>query len=398
MKQRFTIIAIVCLLLIGWVGCTSPSSSGSKSTPTPDNRSWAPLGAAGFSSGGVTNISLAVSSAGTVYAAYNDAAQGGKTTVQRFTGSSWELVGAAGFGPTAITHIALDASDQPYLVYDDPANQTQALAIRFDGAAWQTAGSAAYGVGTDVTATAAASGGGNLFAAFGDLDADNRPLVFQRTGSTWTALAPSPASLFDQLNFHWSGALAVDGAGTPYLATADDTVDGKATVMKWTGTNWTRVGAQGFSVGGESNGDAVYLPSLAFDSANRPYLAYIQDQAGLEPKVTVMKFDGTGWALVGPAGISPAVVEASFIVIDSRNIPFVSYVHTVNTGPDEPWPLEVLKYDGKAWVGTGTGGAGVVGMTKDAFSDAFVKGPSGAVYLAFPDSGAGDRLTVLAYR
>jgi len=384
---------ILCSFLIGWSGCTNPSSPPGPTPQAPDNRSWATLGPAGFSAGGVSDVSLAVSSTGVLFAAYNDATQGDKVTVQRFNGTAWELVGPAGFGPIVTSRLALDSADRPTIVFDDPANQTQALAMQFDGAAWQSAGSAAYGGNFNVFDTSAASGGGNLVAAFSNsTTANHNPIVFQRTGTTWTALTPNPADLFDQLNYHWSGSLAVDGAGVSYIATQDHSVNGKATVMKWTGTNWTRVGPAGFSQGGVTNGADVFVPALAFDSANRPYMAYIQDQAGAA-KVSVMKFNGTDWALVGPEGISPVGIESTNMVIDTLDIPLVSYVHTSGT----VWAVEVLKFNGTAWVGTASGGVGAVGMTTSV-STAFVRGASGAVYQAFRDHNAGDRLTVMAYR
>ena len=67
-------------------------------------------------------------------------------------------------------------------------------------------------------------------------------------------------------------SLALDGNGTPYLAYKDAGNSGKATVMKFDGTNWVMVGSAGFSAG-----EATYT-SLALDGSGTPYLAY-QDYA-----------------------------------------------------------------------------------------------------------------------
>jgi len=268
--------------------------------------------------------------------------------------------------------------------------------MQFDGQAWQPGGQADFTPNNNGTAASLVGGGGHLYSAFEMLDSaptSGNPRVFQYDGTTWTVLAPTPASLFADLNYHWPASLAVDSGGTPYLATQDQSLDGRATVLKWNGTNWTRVGAAGFSQGGISQGAAVFVPALAFDSLDHPYLAYIQDQSGPEPKVSVMKFNGTDWSLVGPAGISPAVVESSLMVVDTLDVPFVSYIQTNGA----TWPVEVLKFDGTAWVGTGPEGTATVGTTVSV-SGSFVKGPSGAVYLAFIDHDSGDKITVMVYR
>ena len=54
----------------------------------------------------------------------------------------------------------------------------------------------------------------------------------------------------------------------PYVAYTDWWKFGKATVMKFDGTNWVNVGNVGFSAG-----EADYT-SLAFSPSGQPYVAY----------------------------------------------------------------------------------------------------------------------------
>ena len=397
MKKWYAVLGTILLVLI-LLGITRGSNPGTSSdkalgpvqahVPAPDNRSWATVGQAGISANKATDISLAVSATGTAYVAYNDTMLG--VTVQRFNGTSWELVGAAGFSPSAIPRLTIDSTGKPLVVFVDG---THAQAMRFDGQSWVTSGQMDFSPNNAFAGSLVAAGG-RLYSAFGILVGNDNPKVFEYNGTTWTILPPNPANLFDQLNYHWSSSLAVDGTGAPYIATADGSASGRATVTKWDGTSWVRVGSAGFSEGGETQGAAVHLPALAFDSTNHPYLAYIQDQSGPEPRVSVMKNNGAGWALVGAAGISPPAVESSILVVDSLDIPFVSYVHTNGA----VFPVEVLKFDGVAWVPTGPGGGAAVGVTTDAFSSSFVKGPSGTLYLAFADHSAGDKVTIAAYR
>ncbi|HNB37595.1 MAG TPA: hypothetical protein PK414_15320, partial [Anaerolineales bacterium] len=59
---------------------------------------------------------------------------------------------------------------------------------------------------------------------------------------------------------------------------------------------WEAVGLAGFSV------DRVSSTSLAIDSYNTPYVAYMD--GGNSYKATVMKFNGSAWEAVGLAGFS----------------------------------------------------------------------------------------------
>jgi len=91
--------------------------------------------------------------------------------------------------------------------------------------------------------------------------------------------------------------LALDTSGTPYVAfrSYDQAANGyKATVMRNNGTAWEVVGTPGFSAGGTQD------PSLALDGAGTPYLAY--SDYSYSSKVTVMRYNGTEWQPVGAPG------------------------------------------------------------------------------------------------
>ena len=76
--------------------------------------------------------------------------------------------------------------------------------------------------------------------------------------------------------------LALNSSGQPYVAYRD-AASGKATVMKFDGTNWVNVGTAGFSAG------RVWSESLAFSPIGQPYVAY--NDGVNSYKATVMKYD-----------------------------------------------------------------------------------------------------------
>jgi hypothetical protein len=91
----------------------------------------------------------------------------------------------------------------------------------------------------------------------------------------------------------------------------------KATVKRYNGTDWERVGNAGFSEGG------VYNTSLAFAPDGTPYLAY-QD-LGNNHKATVMRFDGAHWENVGSAGFSADQAYETSLAFAPDGTPYVAY-------------------------------------------------------------------------
>ena len=93
--------------------------------------------------------------------------------------------------------------------------------------------------------------------------------------------------------------------------------------------DWVQVGSAGFSAG------TVYTPSLALDSADRPYVAYT-DEANSD-KASVMRFDGTNWVQVGSAGFSAGAAWYPSLALDSADRPFVGR-HMI---PVWPWTARI---------------------------------------------------------
>lgn len=174
-------------------------------------------------------------------------------------------------------------------------------------------------------------------------------------------------------------SLALDTNGVPYIAFLDGTMGGKASVMKFNGTNWTLVGNAGFS------GFIMNNTSLAFDKNNTPYVAY-QDRSN-SAKAAVMKFNGSAWVAVGNIGFSAGQAMYISIAFNDNNVPYVSYQDMSNGQK-----VTVMKYNGTNWIAEGNVGfsAGQSAYISLAFDN-------NTPYVAYKDAGNNFKASVMKY-
>jgi hypothetical protein len=153
----------------------------------------------------------------------------------------------------------------------------------------------------------------------------------------------------------------------------------KATVMKFNGTSWVKVGSSGFSTG-----KAKFI-NLAFNPVGMPYVAF-QDW-GNAKKATVMKFDGPSWVYEGMAGFSEGEAEFTSLAFSQSGEPYVAYDDYI-----PPHTAVVKKFDGNNWVYVGTeftqGNASWISL---AFS------PSNEPYVAYNDQDFAFKACVKRY-
>jgi len=112
-----------------------------------------------------------------------------------------------------------------------------------------------------------------------------------------------------------TSAITVNKYGIVYVSFLN--INDQASVMKYDGASWSAVGAPYISAGMISNcGEPT---PIATDTAGMPYIAY-PDTNG---KATVMKFNGTNWLPVG----SPCIPNSSggeiTLAIDGNSTPYI---------------------------------------------------------------------------
>ena len=146
----------------------------------------------------------------------------------------------------------------------------------------------------------------------------------------------------------------------PYVGFSDIDSGNRATVMKFGGSGWAIVGSQGFSAG------SVTYEQLAINNAGTPYIAYTDFGNG--QKATVMKYNGSAWVNEGTAGFSAGQVSYTSIALDTGGTPYVCYADIANG-----YKCTVMKFGSGGWVSAG----GV------AFTDSTVL----STHIAFDNSG-----------
>ena len=302
-----------------------------------DGSSWVNIGNAGFSAGRPYYISLAFSpSDGQPYVAYSDYANSYKATVMKFNGTNWVNVGNAGFsaGETDWTSLAFNPSDgQPYVAYQDWVHSYKATVMKFNGTNWMNVGNAGFSAGRPwYICLAFSPTDGKPYVAYEDWGNSDKATVMKFNGTNWVNVGNAG---FSGGQVEYTSLAFSPSDGQPYVAYEDYVnYEEKATVMKFNGTNWVNVGNAQFSAG------LVYCTSLAFNTSGQPYVAFHDEYWTSSGKATLMKFDGTDWTTVGTAGFSAGEAWNTSLAFSPSGKPYVAYSDGGNF-----FKATVMKYD-----------------------------------------------------
>ena len=332
---------------------------------------WQTVGAATFSTGQASDISLFVDSGGTPYVSYRDWTAG-TGIVKTFNGSAWVNVGAGTISTSTATLTSIYASGgTPYVIFRDlNVSPYPPLAKSYNGSSWVTLGTISTSGDNLDSFKRIAVYSGTLYVAYNNTDVF-KANVKTWNGSTWSSLGAadfSPGSIADV-------ALVIDSGGTPYVSFKNSNTPYKATVMSYNGASWANVGSANFTPGAAS--------SLSLDVySNTPYVAYSDGANG--NKASVMKYNGSAWVNVGSAGFSAAPLNRIYISISASGTPYVAFV-------DNGYSVRIMKFDGSVWATVGTDGFG--GGNAD-YVALYVYGET--PYIAYSD-GASRKLTAKKY-
>jgi hypothetical protein len=244
---------------------------------------------------------------------------------------------------------------------------------------WQNVGNAYFSAGEAIYTSLDISPSGQPYVGYMDEGNSGKATVMKFDGSNWTNVGNAG---FSAGVAQWISLVFNPVDGQPFVAFRDDANSGKATVMRFDGTNWVNVGPAGFSAGGTS------WESLAFSPSGQPFVAFTD--YGHSLKAAVMKFDGTSWVNVGIAGFSASDAECESLAFSPSGQPYVAFAD----GASIPWmSATVMKFDGSSWVYVGNPGFsnGFTWQESLAFS------PSGEPYVGYIDYPDSSKTSVMKY-
>ena len=252
-----------------------------------DGTHWSYVGTRGFTPGSSFEESLVFSANGTPYLA--ETTGNHVASVMWFDGSSWYSLGGGGWynptpspisaGYSATDSLAIAPDGTLYLAYQDAANANKATVVKFAGGNWVTVGTVGFTAGTAAYTSLAIAADGTPYLAFEDGANANKASVAKFTGGNWVTVGTAGFSA----GVAAQESLVIDSYGAPTLAFQDGANANKASVMTFDGTNWISVGAAGLSDG------ATYFKSIHLAQAldGRLYLSYADDSHGDKAVVEV---------------------------------------------------------------------------------------------------------------
>ncbi len=350
-------------------GCAATSSV----TTVTEKGVWTPAGCPGISTSTAHTTALAVDTNGILYAAYTDASQSNKTTVQQYDGSSWSIVGTAGFsGAGQSQSLAVGPDNMLYMAVEEFG--VGATVYKYNGSSWATVGAAGISPGAVNHTSLAIDDNGVLYVAFKDNVNGGKTSVMKYNGTTWVQVGATGISTGNAV----SQKMAIDNNNVPYVAYADNNTARKLQVYKFNGTSWVSVGGPNIS-----SGPAV-SPTIAFDANNTLFTAY-KDGFPQGP-ATVLKYNGTSWVTVGKAGFSQGYIDHITLAFDSQNKLIASYRDDANN-----LSITTQRFDNGVWTPIGAQGI----TTNTANQGSFVIDKNDNMYVAFRDFNSGSRLTVM---
>ncbi|MBT1699260.1 gliding motility-associated C-terminal domain-containing protein [Fulvivirgaceae bacterium PWU4] len=177
-------------------------------------------------------------------------------------------------------------------------------------------------------------------------------------------------------------AIAFDNSNAPFVAYRDASTTptaGKVTVMKYDGIQWVLVGTAGFSSG------AATFVNIAFYGST-PYVAYIDGG-----KVNVKKFDAGSWVTVGATNFSAGTATSLSMAMNINDgTPYVVYTDGTSSPASR---ATVMRFNGTLWEVVGVANF----TTAAATSNAIAIDSRGTPYVSFADGTVTTRLSVMKF-
>lgn len=265
-----------------------------------------------------------------IYVCYNDPINGDSLTVKKYDGNNWTTIGSPGFSHVSpIYHnFTVSPNGTPYVIYADPISSHNATVMYYNGNAWVTAGSIGAIPGNTYHYEVAASNS-NLYISF-EFDAgtgsNDNIQVWEYASNSWSIIG-SPFALPSGVTDQYTTSSLIISNNDLYLLRRDESIDGKATLNKYSSNSWSTVGNAGFS------DSTIYDPSIAIDGAGDLYAMY-GDETFPTLWLTMKKYDGITWDQLATPFVSFATAFGSAMDVGINGVPFALFKdNNVNGNP-----------------------------------------------------------------
>lgn len=158
-------------------------------------------------------------------------------------------------------------------------------------------------------------------------------------------------------------SLAFDPAGRPAVAWQESTGSTTSAIYfrQWDGSSWVELGGSANGAGVSQTSGRSRSPSLAFDGLGRPVIAW--EEFGASSYIYAKRWNGSAWVELGGSatgmgvsGVSSAFSSLPSLAVDAGGNPSIAWQYRSWYDPREF--IHFRRWSGSAWVeldGSGTG-------------------------------------------
>ena len=267
------------------------------------------------------NPKIAVGSDNSIYVAFNDAGEGNCYYLNRYKNGNWETMGETYItqGGGSWARLTLDSKDVPYVSWVDFYAGRKMYVSKLVGELWlQIGGDEAVSdsilLANKNCQDVAVDANGNVYLAY-CVNGTEQLAVFRHNGAEWQFLGDNIADGTVK-----GIDVAIDSDQNFYVAYADGNQGDKVSVIKYDGTEWSYVGARGFT---ESKTDSYMAMTLHNDS---PCVVYTDMAMGNKASAKYYRLENY---LYPPVAAAAKVISSNDIELTWQ----------------APFESEVLKYN-----------------------------------------------------
>lgn len=238
--------------------------------------------------------------------------------------------------------MTLTPTGNPMVAWQEYAGTTwyhDIFVRRWDGTGWPSVGNSDVKISSSndsINPSVVSDSAGNPVVAWaegpGGLNSYN--IYVQRwNGTAWVSYGSGTPIDRTASNNATEPSIALDSNNRPYVAWVEE-VNGSRNiyVKRWNGSNWVWVGGSAALDVGINN--YVGKPTLAIGSDNKPVIAWAEENSSGNSNIYVKRLVGNTWTLVGTGPIDRVIAnyaESPSLDLDNSNNPVVAWSEFVST-------------------------------------------------------------------